>query len=379
MIISASRALVTRYLRAIKTTTFYKKSDAVSVHASSETSTTEIMKPDQERVNNLLRDTVTLLCKNGLTYSDELRVEALIGITVDSNDVFLVHINEKFGPGGENKVPNPPEESKEDTRDSARPQSNTNSNSGRECAAETPQASPAQSDRVQRTLSVDSSSLSSPQGAASSQMDLSKVKLEAVDSDDECIVVKSPGTVARQANMIAGQRRVLHRPRSYASPSHSGLQANQDDTHAMRQRYAQDMAGSEEAYTDYDPDTGEPPVKIKRQAADDEDTYGSSYNQHMDNNQGNIGTHWPHVAGMGDMAAQSFQDSGDSQISASDVSMPGCSSWSVAGGAQRSMMPHQGSDMVGVSLSSFFLFWGTGVFGDHQSELLVESRLALSH
>ena len=53
------------------------------------------MKPDQERVRNLLTDTVTLLCKNGLTYNDELRVEALIGITVD-DDVFLVHVNESY-------------------------------------------------------------------------------------------------------------------------------------------------------------------------------------------------------------------------------------------------------------------------------------------
>ena len=58
------------------------------------------MKPDQERVKNLLTDTVTLLCRNGLSFHDELRVEGLIGITVDNNEVFLVHINQKFGGGG---------------------------------------------------------------------------------------------------------------------------------------------------------------------------------------------------------------------------------------------------------------------------------------
>ena len=55
------------------------------------------MKPDQERVRNLLMDTVTLLCKNGLHYKKELRVQGLLGITLDNKDVFVVHINEKFG------------------------------------------------------------------------------------------------------------------------------------------------------------------------------------------------------------------------------------------------------------------------------------------
>ena len=55
------------------------------------------MKPDQERVRNLLTDTVTLLCKNGLQYQTELRVQGVLGITLDNNDVFIVHINEKFG------------------------------------------------------------------------------------------------------------------------------------------------------------------------------------------------------------------------------------------------------------------------------------------
>jgi len=54
------------------------------------------MKPEQERVRNLLCDTVTLLCRNGLSFRDEIRVEGVIGITLDSNEVFLVHINECY-------------------------------------------------------------------------------------------------------------------------------------------------------------------------------------------------------------------------------------------------------------------------------------------
>ena len=62
------------------------------------------MKPEQERVRHLLTDTVTLLCKNGLQFQDELKVEGVIGITLDNSEVFLVHINEAFGSGGSAKL-----------------------------------------------------------------------------------------------------------------------------------------------------------------------------------------------------------------------------------------------------------------------------------
>ena len=52
------------------------------------------MKPDQERVRALLTDTVTLLCKNGLHFDKQMRVQGLLGITLDDDDVFIVHINE---------------------------------------------------------------------------------------------------------------------------------------------------------------------------------------------------------------------------------------------------------------------------------------------
>src|SRR5688572_13079186 len=54
------------------------------------------MKADQERVSKLLTDTVTLLCKNGLIYKDEIKIQGLLGITLDKNDVFIVHINESI-------------------------------------------------------------------------------------------------------------------------------------------------------------------------------------------------------------------------------------------------------------------------------------------
>lgn len=56
----------------------------------------EKMKPDQERIKTLLADTVTLLCRNGLHFRHQLRVQGVLGITVDDSDVFIVHINESF-------------------------------------------------------------------------------------------------------------------------------------------------------------------------------------------------------------------------------------------------------------------------------------------
>jgi hypothetical protein len=55
-----------------------------------------VMKPDQERVKTLLADTVTLLCRNGLHFQHQLRVQGVLGVTVDDTDVFIVHINESF-------------------------------------------------------------------------------------------------------------------------------------------------------------------------------------------------------------------------------------------------------------------------------------------
>lgn len=55
------------------------------------------MKPDQERVRQLLTETVTLLCRNGLQYNKQMKVQGLLGITLDDQDVVLVQIDETIG------------------------------------------------------------------------------------------------------------------------------------------------------------------------------------------------------------------------------------------------------------------------------------------
>lgn len=54
------------------------------------------MNVDQERVRNLLKETVILLCKNGLKFRTNIKVQGLLGITLDSTDIFLVQIDESI-------------------------------------------------------------------------------------------------------------------------------------------------------------------------------------------------------------------------------------------------------------------------------------------
>ena len=56
------------------------------------------MKPDFERIERLLREAVTMLCKNSLPYKRELSVQGLLGITLDKEDIFLVNIKEILKP-----------------------------------------------------------------------------------------------------------------------------------------------------------------------------------------------------------------------------------------------------------------------------------------
>lgn len=58
-----------------------------------------VLKPDQEHIRGLLAETITLLCCNGLHFKSEFSIDALIGITIDQNEVFLVSVKETFQNG----------------------------------------------------------------------------------------------------------------------------------------------------------------------------------------------------------------------------------------------------------------------------------------
>ncbi len=52
------------------------------------------LKAEQQRLKALLKDTITLLCKNGLAFKKGFSIDALIGVTLDEDNVLLVSINE---------------------------------------------------------------------------------------------------------------------------------------------------------------------------------------------------------------------------------------------------------------------------------------------
>jgi len=59
---------------------------------------------DQMRIKQILTATVVSLCNNGLSYSGELTIQGLLGITIDRKDILLVNINETLGHTGSPSV-----------------------------------------------------------------------------------------------------------------------------------------------------------------------------------------------------------------------------------------------------------------------------------
>ena len=49
---------------------------------------------NQQQLKALLTDTITMLCKNSVTFHQEISIEGLIGITLDQKDIVLVNIKE---------------------------------------------------------------------------------------------------------------------------------------------------------------------------------------------------------------------------------------------------------------------------------------------
>lgn len=54
------------------------------------------MKPEQERVRTLLLSTITQLCQNGLLFKKDIKVQGLLAITVDDDDIFVVQLDENL-------------------------------------------------------------------------------------------------------------------------------------------------------------------------------------------------------------------------------------------------------------------------------------------
>lgn len=52
------------------------------------------MNAGQESVSAILRETVSMLCRSALTFQSNVRIQGLLGITVDGQQIFLVPIDE---------------------------------------------------------------------------------------------------------------------------------------------------------------------------------------------------------------------------------------------------------------------------------------------
>jgi len=55
---------------------------------------------DQMKLKEILSATIISLCNNSLSYSGELTIQGLLGITIDHKDILLVNINETLGHAG---------------------------------------------------------------------------------------------------------------------------------------------------------------------------------------------------------------------------------------------------------------------------------------
>ena len=53
-------------------------------------------KEEVERMRELLVEAITTLCRSGLKYSSAMRVEGLLGVTLDEEDIILVNVNKTY-------------------------------------------------------------------------------------------------------------------------------------------------------------------------------------------------------------------------------------------------------------------------------------------
>jgi len=53
------------------------------------------MKAEQAQLRDLLTQTIVLMCRNGLEFSRNVRVEGLLAVTVDGTDIFVIHMDER--------------------------------------------------------------------------------------------------------------------------------------------------------------------------------------------------------------------------------------------------------------------------------------------
>ena len=285
------------------------------------------MKPDQERVKNLLLDTVTLLCKNSLQYENKLRVEGLLGVSVDESDVFFLHISENF----QNSTA-----------------VDTNNVSGKESEVVTDSNRESSHDREDVSSQIQDS-----RDSVSEQIRV-KSEIHDVGSDSDDLIItssslNSPHTVAQPATVVAGQRRSPHKRThspSFRDSIHNSSQISQnsqrDSLNSTNQMTSLD---GDYTYSECGDGTSFDQLQsqhmIKQETGWDQEPAAK---RHMSDS-----SPWPNLAGLSDLAAQAAQASQDGDDGGGgSYSQPGCSSWP---SASTPLLPNSGvQDTVGTPL-----------------------------
>ena len=63
------------------------------------------IKTEQERVHDMVKHSITFLCQAGLQYTKTLKIQGLLGITMDDSEVLLIQMHENIVPPGSEASP----------------------------------------------------------------------------------------------------------------------------------------------------------------------------------------------------------------------------------------------------------------------------------
>ena len=163
---------------------------------------------DADRMRLLLIESITTLCRSGIHYSESLKVEGLLAITIDEGDVMVVNVNKEYEVPGAKK-------------------------STEEGDVESGVSSPA-SENVQRKTSVDSSSGASPGRAhkrSLSQDSSSHKKTRQFHSDSDNLQAEGNWSVSDSSRDSQSQNQgpsqyTSHTDQSYIDPGGSAQETS---------------------------------------------------------------------------------------------------------------------------------------------------------
>ena len=154
------------------------------------------MKPEQERLVTVLKDTISLLCKNSLSYDKTVVIQGLICVTVDKEDVVVVQVNDSLGEDaaydpcvacGHAKATRPPPEPATPSDRRKRPRSPDGRNSEEHSPSKTPRS--GKSPAGDQGRDDDHPADTSPDDSRDLPFGVRIKKEEAEEDDDEDLIM----------------------------------------------------------------------------------------------------------------------------------------------------------------------------------------------